>query len=165
MEGTIAPRIHWAKLEAIDEFAASLGDDERPELARSREVAERFALSLGWPGMPRPTHVGLYQDGVVAVFLAEANPPPAEGVDFVWLIVGDVPPAYIVIDECPDAAGALDAYIEEMERWVSAVLVGKALDELIPVNAPPTCEWAERLRSRLVFLKTRILIDGDDDPP
>ena len=95
--------------------------------------------------------------GVVAVFFVQIT-PLWEGVDTcLWVIVGDLPPAYIVIEDNPTAADALDGYCSEMEAWIEAVPNGESVDELIPVNVPPTNEYAEQLSGRLVFLCSRIL--------
>jgi hypothetical protein len=58
----------------------------------------------------------------------------------------------------------LDGYIGEMEAWVEAVENGQTTDDLIPVNAAPTLQNAEALKSRLGFLEREILPDspGED---
>jgi hypothetical protein len=95
--------------------------------------------------------------GVVAVFLVQLT-PRSEDVDAcLWVIVGDLPPAYIVVEDNPTAADALDAYCSEMESWVEAVRNGESVDELIPVNVPPTREYAEQLSGRLGYLRSKIL--------
>jgi hypothetical protein len=95
--------------------------------------------------------------GVVAVFLVQIT-PASEDVDAcLWVVVGDLPPAYIVVEDNPTAADALDAYCSEMEAWVEAVQNGESVDELIPVNVPPTHEYAEQLSGRLAYLRSAIL--------
>jgi hypothetical protein len=95
--------------------------------------------------------------GVVAVFLVQIT-PASEDVDAcLWVIVGDLPPAYIVVDDNPTATDAVDAYCSEMEAWVEAVRNGESVDELIPVNASPTPEYAEQLSGRLAYLRSAIL--------
>ncbi len=54
---------------------------------------------------------------------------------------------------------ALDGYIGEMEAWIEAAENGRPTDELIPVNAAPTLQNAEALKSRLAFLENRILLE------
>jgi hypothetical protein len=73
------------------------------------------------------------------------------------VIVGDLPPAYLVVDDNPTAAEALDAYCSEMEAWVEAAEAGESLDDLIPVNAPPTRSNVEHLKGRLHFLRSKIM--------
>ena len=68
------------------------------------------------------------------------------------MIVGDIPPAYLVTDKCKNPAEALDSYIEEMSKWMELAREGKSSNEVIPVNAPATPEEAERLRIRFELL-------------
>jgi hypothetical protein len=94
---------------------------------------------------------------VVAVFLIQIT-PRSEDVDaWLWVVVGDLPPAYIVVEDNPTAADVLDAYCFEMEAWVEAVENGESVEELIPVNAPATLEYAEQLSGRLKYLRSTIL--------
>lgn len=47
-----------------------------------------------------------------------------------------------------------------MQDWVDAVNLGQPVENLIPVNAPPTKEYAAMLQSRLTFLKEQLLSDS-----
>ncbi len=84
--------------------------------------------------------------------------PRFEDVDeCLWGIVGDLPPAYIVVEDNPTAADALDAYCSEMEAWVEAVEKGDSVEDMIPVNASATRDYAGQLKGRLQFLRSKIL--------
>ena len=76
---------------------------------------------------------------------------------WLWAVVGDLPPAYIVVDDNPTAADALDAYCSEMGSWVEAVERGDSIDDLIPVNVPATPEFARQLGGRLEYLRLKVL--------
>ena len=71
--------------------------------------------------------------------------------------MGDVPPAYVVVDDCPTPRDALQMYVEEMHRWISAARDGSSLDDVIPMNVAPTRENADRLNARLDLLKREFL--------
>jgi hypothetical protein len=62
-----------------------------------------------------------------------------------------------VVEGNPTAASALEGYMFEMTKWVEAIEQGKSVEDLIPVNAPPTAEYADPLRRRLDFLRSEIL--------
>ena len=88
----------------------------------------------------------------MAVFLFHIL-PARDGVDdWLWVVTGDLPPAYLVMDESPDAASALRAYVREMRQWTDAARSGESVEGLIPVNADPSVENADRLAKRLDFL-------------
>jgi|ERR1035438_918715 hypothetical protein len=95
--------------------------------------------------------------GVVAVFLFQIAPRFEEVDTCLWVIVGDLPPAYIVAEDNPTAADAIDAYCSEMKAWVEAVEKGESVADMIPVNAPATRDYAGQLNGRLEFLRSKIL--------
>jgi hypothetical protein len=95
--------------------------------------------------------------GVIAVFLFQIIPRFKDVDKCMWVIFGDLPPAYLVVEDNPTAADAIDGYCSEMEAWVEAVRNGESVDELIPVNAAATPEYAEQLNGRLEFLRSKIL--------
>jgi hypothetical protein len=99
--------------------------------------------------------------GVVAVFLFQITSRFEDVDDSLWGIVGDLPPAYIVVEDNPTVADALDAYCSEMEAWVEAVEKGESVEDLIPVNAPATSDYAGQLKGRLQFLRSKILPMAD----
>jgi hypothetical protein len=118
--------------------------------------AEQYLSSFTWCDSIQHGYFGGGVGGVVAVFLVQIV-PVRNADEWVWVVVGDVPFAYLVVDENPTPRDALDGYIREMARWVNAVETGANTAEMIPVNAPPTKENGERLKVRLDFLRTKVL--------
>jgi hypothetical protein len=124
--------------------------------------ARRFLTGQAWCAAVKR---GYFDRGFskVAVFLYEID--PVRGADpEVWIIVGDLPPAYLDKLSCPDGADALDAYVYCMNEWVEAVLAGHPTDELIPVltaggatRVPETREFALELRERLEYIDRELL--------
>ena len=133
-------------------------DDEDADLYKPMiQQATEWLEGFRWCRKVESLSGGLAIPGVIAVFLAKII-PAEKGVDTdLWVVVGDVPPAYLVLDDAPDSEQALLAYIECMEDWVSAAKAGDSVDELIPVNVEPTPENAELLASRLAFLQEHVL--------
>ncbi len=70
-----------------------------------------------------------------------------------WIVVGDLPPAYLVCDDAQTFQEALDCYGTEMMEWVKAGRKRRSLKKVIPVNAPPTPEYANMLESRIKFIR------------
>jgi hypothetical protein len=123
------------------------------------EEATDFIRGFAWSGAIRGRWFGLGVGGVVAVFLFELAPARPDVDDRLWVVVGDLPPAYLVLDDAPTPREALARYVEEMSRWVEAASAGAPVDHLIPTNAPPTRENADLLASRLAFIRENFL-DG-----
>jgi hypothetical protein len=93
---------------------------------------------------------------VVGVFLFHIDPAP--GVDeWLWVVAGDLPTAYLVTDEAPDPASALEAYCNLMSDWAEAVRAGRDLADVFPVAAEATLEHAEMLANRVSFLRARVI--------
>jgi hypothetical protein len=98
--------------------------------------------------------------GIFAIFLFEVEDSAASENQLYWVITGDIPPAYLSLEEeIENPAEALVAYIEWMEAWVDAARNGESVDELMPVNVEPTPENAGRLETRLRYLKENFLAD------
>lgn len=137
---------------------------ERPwasDLEGFVEEAQRFLLSHSWCRAVRSLSLKKWIEGVFALFYAEIIPESEGNADeAVWVIVGDLPPAYLDMPSVPTVREAIDAYIGAMQEWVDAVREGKPVDELIPVYyrhsfvpVPPTLRFAEMLAVRLKHLE------------
>lgn len=87
----------------------------------------------------------------VAVFFVEID---AIGYDDeLWVVVGDLPAAHLVIDEIPDVKEALLSYVYHMREWVSAVRDGRSTSDCFPIDVAPTLKNAKLLNDRLDFIE------------
>jgi hypothetical protein len=141
------------------------GDDQEEaiELSNMLREAKAYILSFDWCRDIEEAYLGIGFSGIISIFLFKLCPAKAKVDEWLWVVVGDVPPAYISVINAPNPATALDAYIGAMEDWVKAVRAGDSVDSLIPVNVPPNLEWANKLESRLKFLDSKILTMYKDD--
>jgi hypothetical protein len=73
------------------------------------------------------------------------------------VIVRDLPPAYLVVDDSSTPLAALKNYVDLMQEWVDTVREGNAVDACIPVNVTPTKDKAGLLERRLNFIRTKLL--------
>lgn len=133
------------------------------ELNEMYQEARAFLEFYDWCLEIKETFVGILYLGIVGVFLFRILPSRQNVDEWVWVIVGDLPPAYLTMDECPNPATALDGYIGAMQEWVDAAQKGKSIAELIPVNVPATKQNADMLKIRLDFLDKRVLCDYQED--
>lgn len=128
-----------------------------PESTELERTALEYIRGFTWCEQVRTLFEGLQEPGIIGIFLVEIKPARADIDAWLWLIVGDLPPAYLVTDDAPTPAAALDTYIALMDSWVRAVREGRPVDDLVPVNAPPTTQYAEMLASRLRILRETVL--------
>ena len=130
------------------------------DLRSLAEDARRFLSEFKWCHRITATHLAWGCPGVLAVFLCQLEPSQSEVDDTLWVVTGDLPPAYLVCDDNPTWELALGGYVKEMRRWIDAVRKGEELDEIIPVNVAPTTEHADMLESRLNFGAEKITGDN-----
>jgi hypothetical protein len=76
---------------------------------------------------------GYCVEGVMGVFLMEIQPAEDDVDHHLWVIVGDLSPAYLVCDDARTPSEALLGYVEEMRTWLRAARGEKGLGRLIPV--------------------------------
>lgn len=132
------------------------------ELVELAEFARSYLLSHKWV---RRVSSGFLDRGLapmLAVFYFEIEPIEAD--EAVWVIVGDIPPAYLDILSAPNGEEALKSYVWAMRRWVRAVSEGRSTHGLIPVSfgrsrelLPATIETAAMLEGKLNAIETVLI--------
>ena len=157
--------------ESLRPVALIDGDDEEETrlLREAAREAEQYLRSFRWCLSVRDARFGDGIGGIVGVFLFRADVANV-GDEWLWVVAGDLPSAYLVVDELPTAVEALDRYCGLMMEWVAAVREGRALDDVYPVRAEPTAEMARTLESRVAVLRDVVIPElrlprsADDQP-
>jgi len=146
-------------LSKVTPIAKMYGESKKETsgLYQMAEEASDYLKKFNWHNGIIESYLGIGIPNIIGVFLFKVKPAKPEVDEWVWVVVGDLPPAYITAEQSPNPAAALDAYIGAMAEWVTAVKAGNSTEKLIPVNAPPTIENAKLLESRLKFLDNKIL--------
>jgi hypothetical protein len=93
--------------------------------------AEAFIKSFQWCHGIKDSYYGFGVGGILAIFYFHIIPANETIDEYLWVIVGDLPPAYLVIDESRTPAEALKSYIYEMQEWVQAAESGQSVEECI----------------------------------
>src|SRR5262249_41969469 len=130
------------------------GDDERDTalLREMLEQARNYILSFSWCDSIVSSYFAGGVGKVFAVFLFKINVYRSEVDRWEWIFVGDIPPAYLPVEDASSKMAAFETYIEGMERWVEVAREGREPEPeecCPPVNVPATPEWAEKLDKRL----------------
>jgi hypothetical protein len=134
-------------------------DADVPALAAA---AERFLAGQRWCARVLRVTPVFAIAGVLGVFRCSLLPSDPTADVMVWVVVGDLPPAYLVHEPGDSWQDALRGYVDEMGRWVAAARAGAPVDDLIPVSVAPTAGHADMLASRLEFIRTE-LVEVDPD--
>lgn len=152
----------------VEEIATSRLAD-RDDIQKMADQAQGYLLSHKWCRSIRRGYFERGVAGILAVFYFEIEPDNAD--DAVWVIVGDIPPAYMDTESCATGVEALDAYMDCMSEWVEAVRAGRQVDDLIPVGyvdsgrpMDPTPATAEMLAQRLETIKEMVIPWFADGP-
>jgi hypothetical protein len=156
-------KVDFSKLEP--ESALTATDAAEKELLEAMiRHARSYIQSFAWCGGVVECHLGnVTAPGVVAVCLLKIVPARRKVDEWLWVIVGDLPPAYFPARDARTPAAALALYIEEMQLWVDAVKAGRSTSDLIPIESSdgakpllPTKELAGKLEARLRYLEQEI---------
>lgn len=153
----LAKLVETARLTSIEQIS---GDSKKDTLLLKEMAGEarEFLLSFKWCRSIRHSWFGWGVGGVCAVFFFEIDPSSKNVDQWLWVIVGDLPPAYLVVDASPTPLAALANYVDLMQEWADAVKDKRPVNDCIPVNAPATREYADLLQRRLDFIRKKFLI-------
>ncbi len=148
-------------LEKLIPAERIVGEDaeETGLLQRMLQEATDYLKSFRWCPPIDQTYLGRGVGGVVAAFLFHFRERIQGTEEWLWVVVGDLPSAYLVVDDADNPVSALEEYCELLEDWANAVLEGKPLDDVFPVEAKPTPDNARSLLRRTGFIRTRLLPD------
>lgn len=147
---------------------ASSNIEESAELLELASEARAFLLAHKWC---KEVREGFFDRGFskVAVFLFQIDPAPPADPE-VWVIVGDLPPAYIDTQTCPNGAAALDGYVGAVREWAEAVLSRQGTHGLIPIvkrgslePLQPSADLAQLLLARMDFIDRELLAGWADE--
>jgi len=133
------------------------GDDATDTrlLRKMSEEARRYISSFSWCGSVVDSYFAGGVGGIFAVFFFHIQRSRRGISPWIWIVVGDIPPAYLPLDDCSSPAEAFRTYLRGMSKWVEFARAGKTgtpEQGVPPVNVPATPEWAEKLNQRLYGL-------------
>lgn len=155
-------QIDFSKVRPANEIVGE--DQEETDLLKGHlSEAVEYVSGQKWCSEIVKSYLGIGVGGVVGVFLFQIRSDDPEVDDYVWAIVGDIPPLYLTMEDCPNPACALDGYIGALEQWAEAAIEQKTMEGLPPVSAPATVENGRSLKKRLEFLEREVLSQYQGD--
>lgn len=123
-------------------------------------LAERFLAGQHWVSRVHGVTPVFAIAGTLGVFRCAVIPSQPDADVMVWVVVGDLRPAWVLHEPGDSWQDALAGYVDDMERWVAAARAGKPLSDVIPVDVARTGEYLDEFAARLEFIRTR-LVDVD----
>ncbi len=145
-----------------------VGGDEQDTilLRKMAEEAKRYISCFAWCKVVLDSYFGGGVGGIFAVFFFHIRPARPDVEPWIWIIVGDIPPAYLPLGDCKSPAEVFRTYVLGMTRWVEFArkgLTGTPEQGVPPVNLPPTPEWAEKINQKLYGLTCAVKPFFEDD--
>lgn len=136
-------------------------DSEETELFRqAAEEARNYLKPFNWCNDAADEYFCFGIGGVIQIFLfrvVRVLEQEKAVEEWLWVIVGDLPSAYLVTDDDKSPHDALLTYCNLMKDWVATVQSGGDLGQVYPVDAAPTEENASMLLTRVDFLLGEVL--------
>ena len=134
-------------------------DDDTVALRHMSEEAISYITAHPWCPPIKAQYLAYGVGGVIGLFYFEFAFKINGIDDELWVVVGDLPSAYMVVDDRDDFLVALEKYCELMSDWAEAVCNdASALESVFPVEAKPSVENADALLERIAFIRNEILI-------
>jgi len=134
-------------------------DEDTAQLRQMLEEAKNYVMSFSWCESVLRSYFAGGVGKIFAIFLFNISPARADVDPWMWIVVEDIPPAYLPLEDCKSGREVFETYIDGMMRWVDLAREGRegAPEDWVPtVNVPATPEWAETLDDRLRSL-TRLV--------
>jgi hypothetical protein len=125
---------------------------EQEEVLKLSVEATEYLNSFKWCTTIKKGYLSKEWGYRLCVFYFEIE-TIAQTINSVWVIVGDMPPAYIDTKHAASPSQALDRYVILMEDWISHVKTGQSVVECYPVHVEPVEKYADMLIQRTEKIK------------
>ena len=132
-------------------------EDDTNALREMAKSAREYISSFTWCPPIEDMYLAYGVGGIVGIFLFEFSEKIRGTDDELWVVVGDLPSAYLVVESDGSPSETLERYCGLMDAWISAVQTSGNLQEEFPVAAAATLENADLLSRRIQFLRKEII--------
>lgn len=133
--------------------------EEDIEVYNLSQEAKKYLISHSWCDGIEEGWLVAGWGYIYAIFLFKIKPAFSNVDDYVWIVVGDIPPAYIDIESARNPKEVVECYISIMSDWVECVQNGDSVEDCYPVEVPATKEYADMLSNRLKIIEEEIKTD------
>jgi hypothetical protein len=140
-------------------FPQIRGEDEEDTflLKEMAEMATRYLRSFDWC---IDIEDGYFTDGVggvVGMFLFRLKIRGFAKPQWLWVFMGNIPSAYLLVGKYTNPRAALEKYIQGLEQWVREAEHGKISPDMIPIELSPSPENLSKALGTIASLRESIL--------
>ena len=129
---------------------------EDVETNKLAENGSEYLMSHNWCDSIEDGWLAVSWGYILCVFLFKIKSSVPEVDDYIWIVNGDIPTAYIDIESAKNPQEVLESYIFLMNDWIEEVELGNSTEDCYPIEVPPTKEFATNLKSRINFIEKEI---------
>ena len=115
--------------------------------------AKEYMENQKWCIRILESYLGIGEGEILGVFWFKIIPSDEKIEEYLWVVVGDLPPLYLVTEVAATPAAALLRYIEVMTVWADAAIAQTDHSDLPPIEADFSKENGIALQTRLKLLR------------
>ena len=134
------------------------------EVVALHKEAENYLLGFKWCAETKGSFLYNNYGKIFCIFLFEITNTQSSEDNFLWIIVGDIPPMYLDSYGPRTTREVVEDYIGLSEDWINHIKAEKGVDGCYPFNVEPTIEMAELLEKKVLFMKNELLTNMVDMP-
>lgn len=127
------------------------------EVIKEHQEATEYLFNFTWCKKIISTNIYLNLGSTLCIFLFEIENSVSRDDNYLWVIVGDIPPMYLDVQGPKTTKEVLEDYIKLAEDWIGNVKAGKSINDCYPFIAEPTIEMAIMLEKRTSFMKNTLI--------
>lgn len=152
-------QIYVRNEESFPIFPSVIGDTVEDISKINANIAEciNYLQSQKWCEEISEIKYAFGVGGIIVILLVTFKKPVNSNDLRLWVFGGDLPNAYLVLDQTRTVEDALKEYISLMREWCESILHNRSIQENFPVGALPTLENANSLRIRINYIEQNIL--------
>jgi len=127
------------------------------EVIEAHKEASDFILSFYWCFEVKNSSIYTNLGKLLCIFLFEIDNSASEDDNFLWVIVGDLPPMYLDTLGPTTTVQVLEDYADLAQDWIDKVKIGKSVNDCYPFIAAATLEMAELFQVRINLIKHNLI--------
>jgi len=132
------------------------------EIVSIYKEAEQYLKQFSWCKYIKSSSLYTNLGSKLCIFLFEIENKVSIDDNFLWIIVGDIPPMYLDIYGANSTREVLEIYVDLAIDWIDNVKLNLPLNDCYPFNVNPTIQFAELLERKVRFIKDEVIDNIDD---
>ncbi|MEN0052501.1 MAG: hypothetical protein AAGC65_02480 [Mucilaginibacter sp.] len=134
------------------------------EVTILNQEAENYLLDFKWCEEIKNSFLYTNLGKVFCIFLFEIVNTQSSADNFLWVVVGDIPPMYLDVFGPRTTKEVVEDYVNLAEDWINNIKAAKSVESCYPFNVEPNIEFAMLLEHKVSFMKKTLMNNIGDIP-